>query len=264
MKKISLILAALTAVTIFAPGARAAQAFSKNIVGYTKVQLDAGMNLLGQQFVNVGDDAALNIQKIITSANLPGFDSSTPPIAQSEIWIYDGSYNNYYYISAANAIAWSAPEMGGTWVDYTYQPADEVIDASQGVWIKTEIASEIIFSGQVYSETNATVSVISGLNLISNPFPVVWDIQNMSSPDLIGFDSSTPPIAQSELWVYNNGSYDCYYFISEANAIAWSSPGMAGTWVDYTYTPANVTINPSKGFWLNTISPATIKFTRPN
>jgi len=254
MKKLILTAMALFAIIIFAPGASAAQAFSQNIVGYTKVQLDSGFNLLGQQFVNVGDDTAFDIQNILISDNMPGITLGSIS-TKTELWIWNGiAYDVLYYI---------AEDLGGSyagikWVDILYGISPELVDAGMGFWIDTPSSSEITFVGQVYSETDTAVDVKSGFNLVANPYPMVYDIQNISSPDLPGITlGSIEP--KTQLWSWNGMSYDIYYFIAED--LGGSYTGVK--WVDILFAIPDKKIGIGKGFWIDTPSSGSLSFFRP-
>jgi len=241
-------------------------------VGYTKINLDIGLNLLGQQYVNVGDDDALNVQELITSDNLAGHDQSYNPL--SELWVFEnGGYKFYKYISAQDANDWDeyVDENGtnwvGKWVDANYVVADFPVDTARGLWVKTTTQSQVFFKGQVFSETNYTVNVESGLNLISNPFPVKWDIQNFTTLDLEGHDTGYNP--QSEIWIFVNGGYKFYKFISAQDAVDWdeyvdeNGTNWVNKWVDANYVVADeITVDPGYGFWVRTSSNASMKFFR--
>ena len=196
----------------------------------------------------------------MTSDNLVGYDAGYRP--QSEIWLWiDSEYVSYFYFSPQNATSWTMPQLSGKWITSGFSVADDdYIDAATGIWIKTTDPSEVIFKGQVYSETNATVNVEAGLNPISNPFPVEWDIQNFKTLNLTGYDAGYRP--QSEIWLWVDGEYVSYFYFSEQNATTWSMPQLSGKWITSGFSPASATVDVGKGFWIKTISDASLVFTR--
>jgi len=239
-------------------------------VGYTKVNLDAGLNLLGQQYVNVGNDTILDIQDIIKSVDIIGHDGLIP---QTTLLIWTGSgYTPYFYASSQNAIDWAAEygeqylDRSDKWVDGTWDIIPYLVPVTNGLafWIDTPGKSTFYFSGQVYTPDIATVPLAAGLNLVANPFPINWDIQDFTSTDFIGHDGLIP---QSEMLIWDGGGYESCFYASYENAIEWAAEygdqylDRGGKWVDGTW---NIIIDkkiaPGKGFWINSLTTAELQF----
>ena len=248
-------------------------------MGYTKIDLNVGFNLLGQQFVKVGNDAAFDLQEIITSVNMAGFDTeSVTPQTTIQIWTPSG-YVSYDWFSPENLITWDGygyENLSEKWVwlddDFgDFVAAQNVtVPASEGFWINTTAQSSMYFVGQVYTPTEETVPIATGFNLVSNPFPVKWNIQDFTSTDMAGFDteSVTP---QTTIIIWTPSGYVSYDYFSPENLIEWDGYGyddLAGKWVwldddfgDFV-AAENVEIPVGEGFWINTVKSTSMKFTR--
>ena len=238
------------------------------------MQLDAGLNLLGQQYVKVGEDTvALDIQEIISFNDMVGYDEFENPLTTIKIWNGLG-YDSCYYLTLENAADWAETygdptylAKAGKWIDGYEDVVACDFEKGTGFWIQTTTSSTIIFAGQVYSPTNATISLVAGLNLISNPFPVDWNVQNFYSPDMVGYDEFEDPLTTLQIW--NGIGYESCYYLTPENASDWAETygdpsylAKAGKWIDGYEDVVSFSVAPGKAFWIITGASATMLFTR--
>ena len=98
--------------------ARAAEVVSSNIVGYNKVTLNQGYNMLAVQFAKVGG-AAQSIQEVFTG-NLPdmGFDSATDePIWNAKFQTWNGGgFDTYYWTGSTGNDIFGEEGWNNVWV----------------------------------------------------------------------------------------------------------------------------------------------------
>ena len=208
------------------------------------------------------------------SDDLAGHDVNFTPHSTMQIWNGNG-YDSFFYASPENATEWEAmmPEQGygdfgGKWITGSFTMDSCAITNGVGFWIDTDSESSIYFSGQVYTPTETTKSLVAGLNLISNPFPLNWNIQDFTSTGLVGHNSNFEPQTMIQIW--NGNGYDSFFYASPENAVDWDIMmpeqgygDFGGKWITGSFTLANdQIIVPGKGFWITTVAPATLQFSR--
>ena len=154
-----------------APPAWAAEVVSSNIVGYTKVNVPAGMTIVGQQFVAVGGENQ-SIQSIVGD----GFADGGMDMLQ--VW-NGSSYDDYYYYTASDDINGDGT---AAWGNLDWESSDAAFAPGTGMWLTTQNASTIVFVGEV--GTTNKVAVHPGLNLITQTAPMDVDIQDITGEGL--------------------------------------------------------------------------------
>ena len=225
MKKLAITAAVLACATSIV----SAQVTSANIVGYGKVDAVAGLQLGSMQFNNGNANT------------LDSIFGDLYPLG-TKILTYDGGYTFSTY-----AISYPPPN---------YTPVEgwsvgiPSLEPGQGFWIQLPLDAvgnyESIMSGEVPLGDAVTNSIVSGLNLLSYPYPVEMEIQDL------GF---TPTLGD-KIFVYSNaGGYTTVSY-----AISYPPPN---------YTPVEgwslptLKIPVGGGFWYQTATPATWIATRP-
>ena len=183
------------------PPAWAADVVSSNVVGYNKVDLNRGYNMLAVQFNEVGGGAQ-SIQDIFTG-NLPDMavDGEGFPIWNAKIQTWNGAgYDIYYWTGSVGGELFDDSSYNNVWVAGEYGE-DGVAHAStpigDGVFLWTSSTGvTVLQAGEVATNATKTVSISPGYNLICNPFPEAINIQNVSISNLpdMGVDSEGFPV----------------------------------------------------------------------
>ena len=265
----------VTAACALVAGMAMAQVQSANTVGFTTTaNVGAGKFALGAiQFQNT-TGASANINDILTcSVATPDYDAEDNYIdgwyqdaAQIQIRVGDG-YMIYYYCSQAETYDPVADEydyipgwtnMSGNWLD------DVTIAPGIGVWFKGPVGSAADFTvaGQVNGAATAAISGATGFNLLANPFPEGFNLNDGK----VDFGlTGTPDYDAEDNYIdgwYNDATqiqirvgegYMIYYFCSQAETYdpdkdeydyipGWTN--MSGNWVD------DVDIPVGAGFWI--------------
>ena len=111
-------------------------------MGYNKVSLQAGYNLLGQNWDLVGGSDGL-VTDVLDATNLSGVDMDTGDFT-SQIQLWTGSGYEFY--------GW-AGNIGDDYYNYkwldesTLEPVTDVnLGIGQGCWIKTSSDANIVFT----------------------------------------------------------------------------------------------------------------------
>ena len=241
--------------------AQAAEVVSSNIVGYNKMTLTSGFNLVGSQFVKVGGSVQ-DIQDFTASGNtMPGLDADS--MFQTELLVWNGQgYDTYGWLDADDGTNNEVPEWNNSWLLYDMSALAELeMNPGQGYWIKSESAGDVTFAGEVPSEATITTEVVAGFNLLSNPFPEAIPIQNVTSADLPGLDADS--MFQTELLVWNGQGYDTYGWLDADDGTNNEVPEWNNSWLLYDMSAqADVTIGIGKGFWIKPSQAASVTFTK--
>ena len=255
------------AITLLAP-AWAAEVVSSNIVGYNKVTLQKGLNLVGSQFLNIGAGVQ-DIQDISAANTLPGISDAGVFQTTLRVWTGNG-YTTYGWSDAddgdveVDGETW--PESNSKWLNYGMSEiVERDMPTGEGFWIKTDEAATITFAGEVPEGDSQEVEVVSGLNLISNPFPAMLNIQKIQSDDLAGI--SDAGAFQSTIRVWTGNGYTTYGWSDaddgdvEVDGETW--PESNSKWLNYGMSEiVDVNIPIGAGFWLQTNGKATLTISK--
>ena len=245
--------------TAFAP-ARAADVVSSNIVGYNKVTLTGGYELLGSQFLNIGQEVQ-TMSELMPTTPLAGMTTSFA--FQTTLRIWDGTgYDTYGWSDADDGTAMSMPDWNGVWLKEDFSSvADFDMAPGSGFWIYSPGEATVTFAGEVPQEATTDIDVPSGFSIVSNPFPEVLNIQTIQSSNLTGMTSSFA--FQTTLRIWDGTGYDTYGWCDADDGTAMGMPSWNSTWLKEDFSDAtDVTIGIGKAFWINTPAAATITFTK--
>lgn len=203
----------------------------------------SGLNIIGQQFVAVGGEAA-DIQTIKGE----GLDAGGGDFIR--IWdATERRYTDYSYYPGATA------NINGdgkdAWGDDDWQAVSVDIPAGTGMWINAQNSAYLRYCGEVTS--NTTVSFVPGLNLICAPQPVDVVLQDVVGT---GMDPSGGDFIR--LWDSAQNRYTDYSYYPGTTANIKGDGTDA--WGDDDWTPVDVTIPAGQGFWLNAQGSGTLTF----
>ncbi len=256
MKKI--LLGAMIASVALA--ASAAEVTSNNVVGYAKIQLNEGFNLIGSQFLNVGATTKDINDFIIDGSALAGLDDEG--MYQTTMRVWDGSAYTYYgWLDADDGTANEVPEWNNTWLQYDMSDiAIEDMDLGKGVWLITPNAGTITVSGEVSSSDTYTVNVNAGFNIVANPFPAAISIQNIKC-NLDGLDDEG--MYQTTMRVWDGSAYTYYGWLDAEDGTNNEVPEWNNSWLLYDMSDlAKETLNVGQAIWFIAPSAGTVTFTK--
>lgn len=229
MKKI---LAPLAALSLLASLSVSAESFYSNTVGMIKHDLsDSEFKMVALQLDE--GQSSIALEEAFGSLN----DLTT-------IFVYDPSatanpYSTYVYYDGFGWYEGVSPVVEG----------EVMLNRGSSVWIKDGGGgSSPIHSGRVPEESSIDVTLVAGLNMISNPYPVPLRIIDLDTSNLSDRDV---------IWVYDN-VYTKYTYFEGFGWYEGVSP------ID-----ENAVIDAGLGFWIfvQNVDPvtnvATLSFTKP-
>jgi hypothetical protein len=273
MKKTLTLLAILAAIG----PAWGAEVVSSNIVGYEKVTLTAGLNLIGSQFVLVGGDTATMNELTTSMEGQSGYDDdSYDPTTELRIWTGSG-YAQYGWtgdlLTDSPALA---EEMGvddhsfdNQWLNGDYEIAEDEMDVGKGFWIKAKTAGTVVMSGEVPNSDTITVSLSPGLNLVSYPWPMAADMQKIQVSGQTGYDDDSYD-PTTELRVWTGSGYAQYGWSgnlleespSLADEMGVTDHSLDNKWLNGDYEVESKTIDYGKGFWIKAPNSGSVTFSK--
>jgi hypothetical protein len=230
------------------------------VVGYNKVTLNPGYNLVSAQFVNIGDSVIENVDDVLEALSLPGVDPAGDGtgFARLQTW-NNGVYVNYEWAGTNLVDGWGWPETKNKWMTLFSEDIAEIrLENEQGFWIWLDPAvvaspKTVTFSGEVLASTTAVTNhLTSGFNLVANPWPEEIDIQNIIVENLPGVDPDGDGTGFVRLQKWNNGVYLNYEWAGTNLVAGWGWPETENKWMTLFSEDIaeDVTLGIGKGFWL--------------
>lgn len=241
MKKL-MTLAALVAAC--AP-AFTAEVESSNVVGYQKLNLVNGLNLVSAPFVAVGS-GDIDINDSLSSADMK--TGTTASFWDSTLKKY--TYVFYYDENSEGGVYTDGSYeecLGPGWGDIDQIAIDYPLVQGEGFWVQSEGASVNVFAGEV--STNAVnVSLISGLNLVGNPFPAPLPIQKITGA---GLKTGTT----ANIWNPTTKKYSYVFYYDENSEGGVYTDGsyeecLGPGWGDIDQVSVDTEIDSLAGFWI--------------
>ena len=227
--------------------------------------VNSGLNLLGSQFVEVGTDAALDINDLVTpSADLPGLNGDY--VFQTGLMTWNGSsYTTYGYCADGQGTElFGVSEWDGKWLTNDMGAvATADIPAGEGFWIQSSGTGTATMMGQVASAESTSVYVTAGLNLISASYPKAINVQDVvPSAEVPGLNSDY--VFQTGLMTWNGSSYTTYGWCAAGQGTElFGDPSWDGKWLTNDMgAVADVEIPAGSGFWVQTTGSGTVSFTK--
>ncbi len=248
MKK-STMIAALIAASAFS--AMAADVYSRNIVGYNKVTIEPGLNMVSATFGQIGDGTAQNFQEIFVDEDGVAVGGVNSTLADNII-TWDptvgaaGAYTTYYKYYDGES-----PEYDNVWYFDNDNEITEPIATSTGFWYNSLNSTAVVMTVVGEVNTNATVSITiePGLNLVSFPFPtgfainsdVDWaasgaqgGVNSTLADNIITWDPTVGAAgAYTTYYMYYDGEspeYDNVWYFDNDNEIVDAIPASSGFW----------------------------------
>ena len=121
----------------------AADVVSSNIVGYQKITLHAGYNMIGGQFTKVGGgDLNVADNDFLPDDSVEGMNPDTGDFSTYLMpWSGTGYAQNIYW---TGDVGWGE-DYDNKWLDSNYDPAVKTFACGEGFWLYTPTACSVTF-----------------------------------------------------------------------------------------------------------------------
>ena len=237
---------------------------SANIVGYSKVDKPGGaeLNIMGITFLS-GDSTLESVCPVaqfsgsyLSSAEADQIITYTPAAGATP-----GFYTTYAFYDASGI---GYPEKSGwkTLANFGFNDLVEnpVVPAGSGLWIKSgslTSSTNVILSGEVVADAAVTNSIVTGLQLVSNPFSDTVKLTSMSLTNN-ATGSYTTSSEADQVIVYTPavgatpGFYTTYAFY-DASGIGYPEKSGWKTLANFGFNElfTDVELQTGQGFWYN-------------
>jgi len=274
MKKTLTLLAIMAAIG----PAWGAEVVSSNIVGYHKINLVQGLNMVAPQFVNVGANSltrgisTIGDLKNPSGGAMAGYDEDYAYATDLLVW--DSAAQDYTYYGWAGTSPEEIddmPELNNTWLDQGTEETDDTIDVGQGFWIKTTSAGTLTISGEVPSGNNIpsgglVVNLVSGLNMVANPYPMEVPVSTFGmitdSNDgaMDGYDEDYSYAVDLIVWDPARQDYSYYGWAGTSPEEIDDMAELNNTWLDQGTEETSDKIAQGAAVWIKTTKAGKITF----
>ena len=230
------------------------------MVGYQKLTIQPGLNLIGTGFLEVGTKTEYALKDLFHGTDVASAKAGGDMLEGDLIQLFDaaankkGYFTQYYFYTSGGV---DGPDYDDKWYDVTNEeePTEEAIIATDGFWYNYRGTSAITLTtaGEV-SPDNVEITIQPGLNLITYPFPADFDFTSldwvaagataggdMIEGDLIQLFDAAPD---------KKGYFTQYYFYTSGGV---DGPDYDNKWYDVTNEeePTTAKIPAASGFWYN-------------
>jgi hypothetical protein len=231
MKRIKYIVALVAMVGIFS--AQAAEVDS-NMVGFAKVNLAQGLNIIGAPFVTVGDTETTLMDLFDVNDMKAGSSTAN----SDSVLVYTGSGYETYFL-----YAYAGPSYDQiAWVDTSFVEVDVTLQPGQAVWLRRQDpAADITFKGEVVSSASTDISLSTGLNMVSYPYSISASLNDF---DISNATAGSSTANSDSVLVYTGSGYNTYFLY------AYAGPSYDQiAWVNTSFVEVDVDMPIGKGVW---------------
>ena len=242
------------------PPAWAAEVYSSNIVGYQKMNLDAGWNMIGTQFVQVGGGAKALSDAMILDSSMAGFDDEGTYANELKVW-KDNNYTTYGWSGSSGTDVLEDSSLDNKWLNGDLEEVPEAeLAAEDAVWIKAATAGTVLVNGEVPSEDTVTVPLSIGWNMVCNPYPGTKSVTTFGilSSDMAGFDEEGTFITEMKVWI--NGNYTTYGWSGSSGTDVLEDSSLDNKWLNGDLEETEGTVDYGHGVWIKAASTGSITF----
>ena len=242
----------------------AAEVVSSNIVGYEKVNLVTGFNMVGVQFVQVGTQSALPLSSATQlDASMAGFNEDGEYATYIKIY-ESGKYETYGWSGSSGTEYLEDETLDNKWLNSDYEePEGETMDKGAAAWIIAEKGGTMTVSGEVPSTETVEASIASGFNMVANPYPGTVKVADFGVLDssFAGFDEDGN--FANSLKVYADGKYTTFGWSGSSGTEFLEDPTLDNKWLNSDYEETDDTVDFGHGVWIIAEKAGKITFTSP-
>ena len=209
---------------------------SSNTVGYTKITLTPGYNMVSPMFNAIGGDvkAIKDIFEEKTGWVAADTDADADYI---RVW-YNGGYKFTYFVS-------TDVNDDGAWAngEDSYTETEDTIPENVGFWLYNRGSQKTVTLAGEVPDDDVSLTLIPGYTMLANPFAAPLPIKSIvaTSGEFVGADTDADA---DYIRIWRNGGYAAVYFVS-------TDADDNGAWAngEDSYTETDDTIAPGEAFW---------------
>ena len=197
--------------------ARAAEVISSNTVGYSRLEIKPGLNMIAMPFIDLERDQNGKVQNKeingLFDNDADVVNANRNSIAADQMWVWDAAeqkYINYYYMTDRKNSSYRWENDEGT-----FEGLQEPVGAGFFFQNKGEETYRITLSGEVNME-DTIINILPGLNFISNPYPIDLPL-NDGSIDWTNANANRNSIQADQMWFWDASeqTYNNFYYMTD-------------------------------------------------
>ena len=226
------------------------------------MNLDAGYNMIGTQFVQVGGDAKALSEVATLDSEMSGFDDGGSFATEMKVW-KNGNYTTYGWSGSSGTDVLGDPALDNKWLnDELEEDVEASLAAEDAVWIKAEKAGTVLISGEVPTNNTVTVPLSIGYNMVANPYPKTVSVSDFGvlSSNMEGFDDGGSFATEMKVW--KNGNYTTYGWSGFSGTDILGDSSLDNKWLnDELEIETEAVVDFGHGVWIKAASAGSITFT---
>ena len=246
----------------FAP-AWGAEVVSSNIVGYEKISLSAGYNMVGVQFAEVGGDTKILSTVGELDSTMDGVDEDGDYATTMRVWTGNG-YKTYGWSGTGMSEFFDDASLDNKWLNNDMEEDDTDMTASSGFWVNAATAGTMIISGEVPSTATVSVQLTAGYNIIANPYPGAVKVADFGilESKFAGVNEDGDYATTLRIWTGNG--YKTYGWSGTGMSEFFDDASLDNKWLNNDMETDTETIPFGTAVWINAEQAGTITFSLPS
>lgn len=183
------------------------------------------------------------------------------PASADRIMVYDeltSQYDSAWYC-AGECVAWGAP-WANSWLKGDFSASTISLTPDSGFWVENRAgATEYIKVVGNLASADRTAAVYDGWNMLGSSFPTARTPAQLGLPQ-----TGTDNEATSNRIMYWDGATQTYKtaWFCGGDCANWG-PEFANKWLDSSFGPTDIVIQPGTGFWYQNRTNGNFTWTNP-
>ena len=234
---------------------------SSNTVGYTKVNLQAGYNMIGVQFVDIGG-AAKDLATVVTlDSTMAGCDDEGNFATTMMVFKNGGYLEDFGWMGTSGTDYFDGEIADNQWLNRDLEDAGNTLNRGDAFWVKAGSAGTLTILGEVPSGT-ITIPLSAGYNMVANPFPKSVKVSEFGtlSADMVGCDDEGN--FATTMMVFKNGGYlEDFGWMGTSGTDYFDGEIADNKWLNRDLEETDDTVDVGNAVWIKAGSAGSITFT---
>ncbi len=230
-------------------------------MGYTKVNLDAGYNMIGVQFVDIGGDAKDLATVGTLDASMAGCDDEGTFATTMQVFRNGDYLQTFGWMGTSGTQYFDGEIPDNEWLNRDLEDAGETLDKGEAFWVKAGSAGTLTLVGQVPTGT-ITIPLSAGYNMVANPFPKAVKVSEFGqlSANMAGCDDEGNFVTTMQ--VFKNGDYlQTFGWMGTSGTQYFDGEIPDNKWLNRDLEETDDTVDVGHAVWIKAGSAGSITFT---
>lgn len=241
----------------------AAEVVSSNIVGYEKITLNAGYNMIGVQFNQVGGEAIKLATFGTLDSSMAGLDEDYNYTTTLLRWNGNG-YDTFGWTGDSGTEMLDDASYDYQWLNLDLEDEGDSTTPGFSGWVKAGSAGTLTVSGEVPDVKDITpVALTSGFNMLAYPFPKQQPLAKFAT--FSRTDGVTAGLDEdynytTTLLIWNGNGYNTFGWTGDSGTEMLDDASFDNQWLNLDLEDEGTTLDFGKGFWIRAAAAGTLTF----